>query len=103
MENHLYIHAYLAKHNLDVALHHGEMYLKYRTTISNALIQMYGTHEQVAHDLAFAGLTLEESKQPGYAWWDWHMSSVSPSISSRILNTLFNHQDATQGTPLCNP
>src|SRR5690606_37297133 len=35
------IHAYLAKNNIDINFQHQEMFLKYRTTISDALVQMY--------------------------------------------------------------
>ncbi|MFC3199493.1 hypothetical protein ACFOET_17860 [Parapedobacter deserti] len=46
---------------------HQEMFLKYRTTIAGALVQMYGTDQQLADDLAFAGLTVQHQN---YDWWD---------------------------------
>ncbi|MEC3878767.1 hypothetical protein [Parapedobacter sp. 10938] len=94
------IHAYLAKNNIDINFQHQEMFLKYRTTISDALVQMYGTNQQLADDLAFAGLTV---RHENYDWWDWYMTTIPQNKKNRIMNTINDHQNGTQGTALCNP
>lgn len=93
------IHAYLSKNAIDINFQHNEMFLKYRKTISDALVQMYGTNQQVADDLAFVGLTVSHDN---YSWWDWYLSNIPQNTKNRIMNTLNNHKNGTQGTSFCN-